>query len=460
MIRRDLPFLTIVAIILLTSSALLAASPWVDTLGPPGDDRGRYRSITNFRHFDIRGIVGEHEPIETVTVNGAQARLFPTTLRPLNAPEDAHCRMFWTWLEVTPETELKVVVNGDEENAVVLHPAERDEIMRRLGTLAEDHPDDPNVLFRLGAEEERETAVDRLRQVLQLAPDCAEAHAELALALWRYDVFSAVLRHSEMAVELLPGNPWMHYVDGFMLQRADLYHQAVEATQKALELDPQNSRWATTLADSLTRTDEVQRAGEVLREAIKRRPDDANPYYHLAMYALLYDDAPKKAEQLARRAVELEPLDHFYRSGLGLVLEQQGKPAEALKQYRKATEVAPDTPFAWSRLGNELLERDMHAEAEEAFQKSLQLNPEYIPPLNGLGRLRGKQGRWEDAPALHQKTIEQWDGFSISHFLLARAYYNLERYEEAREAVDRALELRPSYGAARALKRELSTVGE
>ena len=190
-----------------------------------------------------------------------------------------------------------------------------------------------------------DAAFDLLRHCLEIAPDAASAHYELA----QYYMF---LKQEE---------------------------QALRALEKAVANDPDNFWYAQGLANLYQKQGETEKATALLEQMTVRFPNKVDPLYNLLdlynraedydkVLALLnkLEQRTGKSEQLTmekfriylqkkdhKRAfreieslVEEYPMDTRYQVVLGDAYLQNGKKKEAYELYRQVLDQEPDNPMA------------------------------------------------------------------------------------------------------------------
>ncbi|MGH0031812.1 MAG: tetratricopeptide repeat protein, partial [Myxococcota bacterium] len=181
-------------------------------------------------------------------------------------------------------------------------------------------------------------AVVAFEKALAVDPQHAKSHNNMALAsidLGELEVAEAHYRES-LAIEPQPAI----YNDlGFVLERQGLPDEADAMYRQALALDPGSAAAHTNLAASLARRGELDEAERHFREALALGPSAAA------------------------------------HSGLGMVLQQQGRTDEALASLRAAVEADPRHPAAYDPLGAILAKQMQLDEAENAYRKLVELRP-------------------------------------------------------------------------------------
>ncbi|HEX7252094.1 MAG TPA: protein kinase, partial [Thermoanaerobaculia bacterium] len=237
---------------------------------------------------------------------------------------------------------------------------------------------------------------------------------------------------------------------------------------------PPASKWQQPFDASLTDVFQVQsdiasKVAEALGGALgtkeeKRLAD--NPTQNLAAYdaylkgeevltPMSANDPPslRKALALFEQAVALDP--DFAQgwakvSTTASLLYTNGVPdpklaERSLKAAEKATSLAPNRPEGYQALGNyrRLVSTD-YSGALETYARGLRLSPNDTGLLGSAVLAEQGAGRWEEALA-HAKNIERLDPRSGSAARrVANSLIPMRRFPEARQAVDRALALRPS----------------
>jgi tetratricopeptide (TPR) repeat protein len=152
-----------------------------------------------------------------------------------------------------------------------------------------------------------EMAIECIGRALQLRPDSADAHYNLARAFHQLERLNDAIASYRRARTLKPDYAEAHSNLGLALQTQGIFDEAVTSYRRAVEL----------------------------------RPDHAETHYSLGN---ALKEAGKTTESIAayRRALELNPSHADALNNMGLALEQQGHLDEAVACYRRATDLKPD----------------------------------------------------------------------------------------------------------------------
>jgi adenylate cyclase len=156
------------------------------------------------------------------------------------------------------------------------------------------------------------------------------------------------------------------------------------------------------------------RAEELARKALALDPDGARARYTLGVVEL-WKGAHEAARRLAERAIELDPNDATAHGLLCGILHYQGEPVAALASLATAMRLDPRYPDLY-----------LHFRAQNLFML----------------------GRFEEAAADLRERIARNPTTDISRMLLAASYGCLDRPGEARAVWAELLEVSPGFSAA------------
>ena len=191
-----------------------------------------------------------------------------------------------------------------------------------------------------------ERALTYLRKAVQLDPEYAPAWA--ALAIHRCDDASfyginldqqarnEVRDAATQALALDPNLSDAHFAKGACLYQVDWDWKAGEAElRRALDLDPLNTEALLTLSNLLVIQDaHSSEALELAKRAVDRDPLYAYYYYSLSIVYFYHGDFTE-AERAMRKALDLSPTADGVRGGLAYLLVHRGDAALALKELER-----------------------------------------------------------------------------------------------------------------------------
>ncbi len=125
---------------------------------------------------------------------------------------------------------------------------------------------------------------------------------------------------------------------------------------------------------------------------------------------------------------------------------------------KKKLESMPDDPAALARLGDEYFEKNMYAQAIEIYEKTLQLNPNDVDTYNDIGLAYFYAGNVNSAIENLRKGTEVVPSYQRIWLSLGYILLSIERTNEARSALIKAMELAPESIVGVEAKRMLDTI--
>jgi tetratricopeptide (TPR) repeat protein len=150
-----------------------------------------------------------------------------------------------------------------------------------------------------------------------------------------------------------------------------------------------------------------------------------------------------EAEDLFKKAIERDPLNDWLYIGLGWIYQDQGKFAEAEAAFRKAKEVNPQNNWLAIRIGPYYRAQDSLVVAESAFKKAVKANPMNDRPYVDIGQAYLSQGRLTQAKEALMKAVELNPRNDGAYVGLGSIFRAQSRFLEAEAAFKKAIELNP-----------------
>lgn len=335
-------------------------------------------------------------------------------------------------------------------------------------------------------------ALPLYRKLAEALPDVADVQCNLGAvlnALGHRDEAVAVLRGALVADPL---HALAHRNLAGLLETAGAYDEAVEHYQEAALVEPQSLDAVRGLGCALNLAGRADEARGVLQQALTLAPQDPQTHFYLGNSLSQLGDHAQAAHHL-RAAYGLTG-DVRAGGNLANELIGMGDFAEAQVVLRQVLAADPGYAPAWNGLGGALLQQDMLAEARQALSRALELDPNFAEAMHGLARclfrmgdLEGALSRFEAVAAMrpgdvsarkdaalalqHLGRFEDAEPWFCAILELtpedARTWYDLaitlrrlDRLVEAREAVDRALQLWRDFPKALILSADLHALAD
>lgn len=299
-----------------------------------------------------------------------------------------------------------------------------------------------------------EEAEKAYKKAIELDPNFAAVWNALGnLFMENLGRFKEAEKAYKRAIEMDPQNafPW-NGLGNLLMTHLGRFEEAERAYEKAIKLDPKYAYpWnglGNLLMNHLERYKEAENA---YKRAIELDPKSAFPWNNLGHLLMRKLGRYKEAEEAFGKAIELDPKLIESRTGLiGLLTKHPGRYEEAEKICKKAIEVNPNNAALWNDLGNLLTQfLGRYKEAEEAFRKAIELDPKLAEPWNGLGGLLTKHlGRYKEAEKALKKAIELNPKNALLWHNLGNLLSNyVKHHDEAEKAFKIATELDPGLAA-------------
>lgn len=156
------------------------------------------------------------------------------------------------------------------------------------------------------------------------------------------------------------------------------------------------------------------------QQILNKEPKAPNTLHYLSLLKGEQKDFVASADY-AERAIHLLPDNAHYHYTLGNALKQQGKVAEAILAYQQALSLKPEYPEASYHMGEALLLENQFEDAATAFKQALAINPKLAEAYAGLGIARNNQGEFEKAINALKEAVALNPNEVLAHLELAKA---------------------------------------
>jgi tetratricopeptide (TPR) repeat protein len=228
-------------------------------------------------------------------------------------------------------------------------------------------------------------AIERLERAVELDPEFALAHSELAdcyaLLNWYIEpppveAWQSAKDSALRAVESDPGLAEAHASLGFVRLHFDRdWADAERELRKAIKLKPSNQvahRWYAYSLSAMGRHDEAYAEIQKAREISPQSPVIATAVANVLFLAGRFDDSIRQCHQ----ALELDPGAVSAHTVLRWSYELKGMPNEALATYEQERSFAGDTPTTHAKRAHVLAAVGKHDEARVIIQELLERRAE------------------------------------------------------------------------------------
>ena len=205
-----------------------------------------------------------------------------------------------------------------------------------------------------------------------------------------------------------------------------------------------------------TRTcEDFRKAGQMFEKAIALDPDFASAYVGLGRayqaqtsYGCTEfpSQALQRAKDLATKAINLDEFQSDAYALLGMVYTYSGRYDLAINQLNQAIEINPNDAYAHSYRGQVMLWSGRVDDAIQSMEIALRFDPNRSPgDFMFLGIGYYLKGQYDKAINVLEKGLNRKPDWVGNHIILAAAYAQLDRLDDAEREVQEILRLEPFF---------------
>ena len=301
------------------------------------------------------------------------------------------------------------------------------------------------VLAMLGALTWRQAGIYRdevtfFSHILAHNPQARDAHLNLVGPLSDAGRLEEALAAARVAVERRPDHSLAYSNLGRTLVLLNRFEEAEGVLRTALELDPRNATAHQNLGEALRRQKRYEEAIAKYRAALAIKGDYAAA--HGGLGAVLFElERYEESFAALERALALDPgAPSAGKTALfaGRAARKLGRFRAAEAQFRKAAALSPRSAEPLLELSNLLFAQDRADEAEEYLRRARESRPNDPLTLHMVAEALRTAGRHQEAVAAYRNVLRSDPDFAHAHVGLAAALVDLQRYQEALEALARS----------------------
>jgi len=323
-------------------------------------------------------------------------------------------------------------------------PRERVPILYKLGTVLED---------QLGREDE---ALAAYRETVRLMATHVPARQALGRLYGRTARWGDLAELFEMEIRLEEDDAGkvskLFKLAELHDAKLDDERKAIEVLRELLSIRPDYQPARKYLERLLHRREEWSEIIRLYREDVELTSDVEQKVFLLGRIGIIAEEKAgdlEAAQSAYRRILELVPRHLSAIRTLSRLATRLEDWVEVLRMHELEAEAVEDQQELVGilhRTGVVTEERLRDPEAAMAhYEKALKLNPTYLPALRSLGRIYGRQERWDDLVAMFERELEVIRAPEQQVALLFRiadVYVNqTKRDDQAVQALERVLEI-------------------
>lgn len=335
---------------------------------------------------------------------------------------------------------------------------ERDAASRAFdAVVASDAPDQEKsiALVYLGVmdlETERfDRAKHNLLRALKFNRESIAALVNLAIAERKLGALADAKSYAEQARELAPTDPKVALLLGNLLAEGQDLNSAIEAYREGISGAPDEPLLYYNLALSLLRQQQYEEALLNFARVIEKAPASQLAVQSYAQMGQIYfykGNFEMAADHL-RKAAALAPDNGRYRYNLGVIYLRLNRNQEATQEFQRALDAGVNDASVYRALSRAFVQMRQPVLAIRALEKALYLTPDDPATLFLLGDLYYDQQDLLKAAEVFKRIVNTTPGDRNTEdalLKLAAVQMDLERSNEAIDALERAAALNPNNG--------------
>jgi tetratricopeptide (TPR) repeat protein len=261
-------------------------------------------------------------------------------------------------------------------------------------------------------------------------------------------------------LQLAPENWNVLYLNGVLERVAGEYEAARAHLLQAVALNPNDSECRRNLGSVLAKLNDPQRAKEQLEKAIALGSRDPEVRFELAGVLRTLGEDREAEEQLKLYQQEAQEKSDLTQAGAKSAFADQklaaGNLPEAIDLYRQALAAAPHEAVLAYKLAMALDKAGDTVAERAALEQAIQIDPNLAEAQNQLGFLQSRDGETASAEEHFRIAVRASPGFARAWVNLAAMLYLESKLPEAKEAVQRALQIEPDNAGAQKLRSALN----
>jgi tetratricopeptide (TPR) repeat protein len=255
---------------------------------------------------------------------------------------------------------------------------------------------------------------------------------------------------------LAPRNGEALYLNGLAATQMGELQKARSFLEQAVIVNADSAKAHFKLGQLLTQLNDFADAEKEFKEAIRLGQTGPEVRFALAMALRSLGQASEAKEQLqVFEQMNNEQTGQVESARKSKAAEQAiaaGDPAQAVALYRDALHGDPDDALLMYKLAMALDKTNDTAGEQAMLEQAVERNPNLAEAQNQLGYLAVRRGDTQRAVAFFHVAVQAAPSYTIAWINLAASLASEARWQEAMDAVERALAIAPNDAKAQQLK--------
>ncbi|MGA8233293.1 MAG: tetratricopeptide repeat protein, partial [Candidatus Acidiferrales bacterium] len=303
-------------------------------------------------------------------------------------------------------------------------------------------------------------AAEAYRQALRLAPNDAQMHYNLSLALDRLGDGPGEIQELQRAVRLDPQLAVVHNQLGLLALTAGRQADAERELKAAIAINPKFAEALNNLGVLNTQQGKDSQAATLFQQATQYDPSYSRAFVNLGL-TLARHGQFAEAEKQIRAALEADPKDASAYRALGMVEAKLGRDDDAIAGFRKAVELEPQSSEAHLNLGIALVDHFDRAGGFAEFSEAVRLDPKSASAHFNLGRFYFESSKYDDARRELETASTLQPRFANALYFLALVERQSGNVARSAELLQKVVEIQPGQADAQfLLGQDLAKLGK
>lgn len=290
-----------------------------------------------------------------------------------------------------------------------------------------------------------------LKNILRIDKYNPAALQILGLTMAVQKRYKDAIKCFEKAIQIFPNDASIHYNLAKALMDDDQDKKALAHHKKINELDPKNFQALVNYGKSLFKLGEYEKALEKFSLAINLNPHYYEAFFNKAITLFKLNEI-QEALLCLDQALIIDPKScdcNFYK---GVIYLELNSFEEAISYFQKSIGICPDHYEALSKITYALFKQKKYDQAFTFCNQALKIKPDSHEVFNNKGLIHHELRQYEKAIECFDKAISAMPDYSEAWLNKGFTLISVKRYYEAIEFIDQSIHLKPNFPLALIIK--------
>lgn len=210
--------------------------------------------------------------------------------------------------------------------------------------------------------------------IISVRPDLFEAYVVKSFILEKKFMFKQALNNYSRALQIRPNALEIYFAKGKVYEILDDYKNAYETYKKAIEIRSFSTQALFLAASVNEKMGEYEKAEEYFIELLKINPEHTSALNYLGYMYAEQNINIDTASKLIRKALELQPKNHYYLDSLAWVYYRKGQYEQAYMYIQESIKYAvTEEAVIYEHYGDICIKLNKIDEAIDAYKHSLDI---------------------------------------------------------------------------------------